>query len=203
MWGFFCHRNYNNRNIYPNFFFLSDSPSKSRIQASFSNSRVLIGDHVNMKCISDGNPYPYYTWKFNFTDLMSSDKYNFSVNNSTLSFTVTNIADSGYYQCVASNYIKGKLFNSSSIITLTAQEKNEEKFSLEMEKTCNGKNPCSSTESCVIENGRAFCSVNIWIVIAIVFIIITCILGMTTLSLILLRRTRLKTISNTDEMGMG
>lgn len=154
-----------------------------------------------MKCTADGNPNPNYTWKFNLTDIMSSVKYTFSVNNSTLSFTVTDITDSGYYQCVASNYFIGTLFNSSSIVILTVQEINEEKYSVELGKTCN---PCSSTESCVIENGRVICSLNIWIVIAIVFIIITFLLGMTTLIFIWLRRTqRLKIVNNTDTVDMG
>lgn len=184
-------------------FFLLDSPSKSRIQASFSNSRVFIGDNVNIECVSDGNPNPYYTWKFNSTDLMSSDKYTFSVNNSALSFTVTDITDSGYYQCVASNYFKGKLFNSLSNVTITVQERNKLEHLLKMDKTCNGS-PCSSVQNCVIKDRRAVCLVNIWIVIAIIFIIITFIFGMTTLSFILLRRTQqLKTINNTNEMDMG
>lgn len=183
------------------FWIFLDSSSITTIEASFSNSRVFIGDHVEMKCTADGNPNPNYTWKFNLTDIVSSVKYNFSVNNSTLSFTVTDITDSGYYQCVASNYFKGTLFNSSFIVTLTAQEINEEKYSVELGKTCN---PCSSTESCVIENGRAICSLNIWIVIAIVFLIITFLLGMTTLRFIWLRKTqRLKTVDNTDTMDMG
>lgn len=189
--------------ILTSMFFLSDSPSKSRIQASFLNSRVLIGDNVNIECISDGNPNPFYAWTFNSTDLMSSDKYIFSVNNSTLSFTVTDITDSGYYQCVASNYIKGKQFNSSSNVTITVQERNKLEHQLKMDKTCN-ESPCSSLQNCVIKDGRAFCLVNIWIVIAIVFIITTFIFGMTTLSFILLRRTQqLKTINNTNEMDMG
>lgn len=183
------------------FWIFLDSSSNTTIEASFSNSRVFIGDHVEMKCTADGNPNPYYTWKFNLTDIMSSVKYTFSVNNSTLSFTVTDITDSGHYQCVASNCINGKLLNSSSIVTLTTQGINEEKYSAELEKTCI---PCSSTQSCVIENGRAFCSVNIWIVIAIVFIILTILLGMTTLRFIWLRRTqRLKTVNNTDTVDMG
>lgn len=156
-----------------------------------------------MECISDGNPNPFYTWKFNSTDLMSSDKYTFSVNNSALSFTVTDFTDSGYYQCVASNYIKGKQFNSSSNVTITVQERNKLEHLLRIDKTCN-ESPCSSVQNCVVKDGRSFCLVNIWIVIAIVFIIITFILGMTTLSFILLRRTQqLKTIKNTNEMDMG
>lgn len=183
------------------FWIFLDSSSNTKIEASFSNSRVFIGDHIVMKCTADGNPNPIYTWKFNLTDIMSSVKYTLSVNNSTLSFTVTDITDRGYYQCVASNYFKGTLFNSSSIVTLTAQEINEEKYSVELENTCN---PCSLTESCVIENGRAICSVNIWIVIAIVFIIITVLFGMTTLRFIWLRRSqRLKTVNNTDTVDMG
>lgn len=56
----------------------------------------------------------------------------------------------------------------------------------------------------MVKNGLAFCSLNIWIVIAIVFIIITLILCTTTLSLILLRKAkRLKAVNNAEETDMG
>lgn len=81
-----------------------------------------IDDVVNIKCLSDGNPSPNYSWKFNQTEIGSNDKFTISADKTELSFTVTNITDSGYYKCVASNNVNGKLFNSSSNVTLTVQE---------------------------------------------------------------------------------
>lgn len=167
------------------------------------NLNFLIDDIVYLKCLSDGNPNPNYTWKFYHTEIRSNAKYNISADKSELYFTVTNITDSGYYQCVASNYIKGQWFNSSSNVTLTVKQSNKGEHLLKLQKSCN-ENACSLVQNCVVKNGLALCSTNIWIVIAITFIIITLILCTTTLSLILLRRaTRLKIVNNVDEMDMG
>lgn len=155
-----------------------------------------------MECISEGNPSPNYTWKLNFTDVVRNAKYTFSANKSRLSFTITNTTDSGYYQCVASIYYKGKWFNSSSSVNLTVREKSNDVYPLELEKPCN-ENTCSSVQNCLVKNGRAFCSVNIWIIIAIAFIILTLILFTTTLFVLVKRTQRKKTLQNTDEMDMG
>lgn len=183
------------------FFTFKDAPSNTRIVASFYDSRVFIGDHVNMECISDANPYPNHTWKLNFKDVVNNAKYTFSADKSKISFTVTDITDSGHYQCVASNYINGKLFYSASNFTILVQEKNKGADQSYSDQSCS-KNPCSSVHNCVMKNGRAFCSVNIWSAIAIVFIIITLILCTTTLGFIFLRKT-LKVVNNSDEMDMG
>lgn len=133
----------------------------------------------------------------------SIKQFTISADKTELSFTVTNITDSGYYQCVALNDVNGKLFNSSLNVTLKVQEIIKEEDLLEKEKTCN-ENICSSVQNCVVKDGRTFCLVNIWIVIAIVFIIITLILFTATLTLILLRRAkRLKMVNNADETDMG
>lgn len=132
-----------------------------------------------MKCKSEGNPNPNYTWKYNLQDLLSDGKYIFSADKSELSITITNITDSGNYQCMASINFKGQLFTRSSSVTLTVQEKSNGAYTVELEKTCIDIS-CSTVQNCVVQNGRAFCSVNIWIVIAILFIIITFILCATT-----------------------
>lgn len=181
-------------------FFFTDGPSHTIIEPSFSNSRAFVGDHFNIKCLSNGNPHPKYTWTFNLTEIVSDVKYTFFANKSGLSFTITNTTDSGNYQCVASNYIKGQWFFSYSNVTLTVQEKRNGAYPVEPEKTCIA-NSCSTVRNCVVKNGRAFCSVNIWIVIAIVFIIITLILCTTTI--LLSRIQRLKTVNNSEEIDMG
>lgn len=172
-------------------FFFTDSPSFTRIQASFSSSPVFIGEHVNMECNSDGNPNPNYTWKFNFTDVLSDAKYTFSNDKSELSFTITNITESGYYQCVASSKINGKLFNSSSNITLTVQETHHGNYPSNIEQPCS-ENSCLLIENCVVKNGKVNCSVNIWSVIAFLFIGLTFILCTLTITLVLSRNKQLK-----------
>lgn len=153
-----------------------------------SNLYFSIDDIVNLKCISDGNPIPNYKWKFNKTEIRRNAKYNISDDWTELSFTVTNITDNGYYQCVASNNISGQWFNSSSNVTVTVQESKEEENAMEMERTCLEKS-CFFLQSCISRNGIAVCSINIWAVVAIVFIILTLIFGTTCVSLIFSRKT--------------
>lgn len=182
---------------------MTDGPSNTRINSFDLNAQLFIKDFVILECISDGNPNPIYAWKFNRSSIGNNSKFNISADKSKLSFTVTNISDSGLYQCVAINYIKGNMFNSSSNVTITVQERHEEEYAMEIEKTCL-ENPCLFIQNCIMRNGSAFCSRNIWAVIAIVFISLALILGITTMSLIFARRTQKKnTVSSTEEVDMG
>lgn len=173
----------NNNNL-PNYLFI-DSTTNATIKAS--GLIFSIDDIVNLKCISDGNPNPNYTWTFNGTEIRRNAKYNISDDWTELSFTVTNITDNGFYQCVASNNINGRWFNSSSNVTVTVQESKEEEIAMEMERTCLEKS-CFFLQSCISRNGSAICFVNIWAVVAIVFIILTLIFGTTCVSLIFSRK---------------
>lgn len=174
----------------------TDATSNTTI---YPSSKIFfVGEIAELKCVSDGNPSPNYTWIFNFTEVVTSTKYNLSGNNSKLSFT-TNLTDNGHYQCVSSNSFKRQMFNSSSYVVLTIQENSGEKNPLNMESTCS-KKPCSLIESCVSRNGRAHCSFNIWSIIAFVFIALTVISGAACVSLILSRKPRRK---NDQTNGIG
>lgn len=155
---------------------------------------------MKFECISEGNPNPQYSWMFNFTEVVSDGKYTFSANKSGLSFTITSTTDSGNYQCVASNYINGKLFNSSSNVTLKVQEKNRaiDKW----EQSC-PENPCFFIQNCVPRNGTAHCSLNIWSVITFVFITLTLICGTACISLTLLRKREQNKITNKSGFNIG
>lgn len=156
---------------------------------------------MKFECISEGNPNPNYTWMFNFTEVVNDGKYIFSTNKSELSFTITNITDSGFYQCVATNYFNGKTFNSSNVTSLSVQEKKREDIVNTFAQKC-PENQCSLIQSCIPRNGSAYCSLNIWSVIAFVFITLTLIFGTTCISLTLSRRRQKKnTFKNGSNIG--
>lgn len=91
----------------------------------------------------------------------------------------------------------------SSNVTLLVQEMRHEDIGLEFIQSC-PENPCLPVQNCVVRNGSTYCSVNVWIMIAIVFIVITLILGTTTLGFILSGRIkRLKRVNNTQDVDMG
>lgn len=182
--------------MFKSIFWSTDAPSNTTIRASSIN--IFAGDIAELDCVSDGNPSPTYTWIFNFTEVVTSTKYSLSGNNSNLTFT-TDLTDNGYYQCVSSNVFKEQMFNSSSYVLLTIQENNKEKYPLNMEPTCSKKS-CSFIQSCVLRNSRAHCSINIWSIIAFVFIALTVISGAACVSLILSRKPRRK-IDQTNGIG--
>uniref|UniRef100_A0A8W8NL16 Ig-like domain-containing protein n=2 Tax=Magallana gigas TaxID=29159 RepID=A0A8W8NL16_MAGGI len=177
-------------------------PSNTRVNSFDLNAPLFIKDSVILECISDGNPNPIYAWKFNHSSIGNNSKFNISADKSKLSFTVTNISDSGLYQCVAYNYIKGNMFNSSSNVTITVQERHEEDNAMEIEKTCL-ENPCLFIQNCIMRNGSAFCSINIWAVVAIAFIFLTLILGTITLMLIISKANHIKRINRKKRMDIG
>lgn len=158
---------------------------------------------MKFECVSDGNPNPNYTWKLNFSEIVSDSKYTFSANKSLLYFTITNTSDSGYYQCVASsNYIEGQWFNSSSNVTITVQEKNKVTDQSYIEQPCS-ENPCLLIENCIMKNGSENCSINIWSVIAFLFIALTFILCTMTISLVLSRKKQQRKDSYNKGLNIG
>lgn len=182
--------------MFKSIFLSTDATSNTTIRAPSTN--LFAGDIVELECVSDGNPSPNYTWIFNFTEVVTGTKYSLSGNNSKLSFT-TNLTDNGYYQCVSSNFFKEQMFNSSSYVVLTIQENNKENYPLNMEPTCSKKS-CSLIQSCVLRNGSAHCSLNIWSIIAFVFIALTVISGAACVSLILSKKHQRK-IDQTNGIG--
>lgn len=135
----------------------------------------------------------------NLTEIVNSSKYSISGdNNNKLSFT-TDLADSGCYTCVSSNNVKGKRFNSSTYIMLNVKEKHVDEHLSDIKSICS-RTSCSLIQSCILRNGSAFCSLNIWSVIAFIFIALTAISGAACVSLLLSRKTR-QMINQTNGIG--
>lgn len=182
--------------LYSIFLLSTDAPFNTRIEPSRTN--YYVGENADLKCNSDGNPSPKYTWMFNFTEIENSSKYSISGDTSKLYFTL-HITDNGNYQCVSSNEIGGHVFNSSSNVTLEVKEKNVDPSSSDIKSTCS-RTSCLFIQSCTLRNGSSICSLNIWSVIAFVFIALTIISGAACVSLILSRKPRTK---NNQTNGIG
>lgn len=170
----------------------TDAPFNTTIETSRTN--YYVGENADLKCISDGNPSPNYKWMFNFTEIINSSKYSISDDKSKLLFTL-HITDNGNYQCVSSNEFGGNVIN----VMLTVQEKNVDPSSSDMKSTCS-RTSCLFIQSCTLRNGSSICSLNIWSVIAFVFIALTIISGAACVSLILSRNPR-KKINQTNGIG--
>ncbi len=77
---------------------------------------------VTLSCDASGSPAPELSWTRNGSPVETSNNSRISLSNNNKSLTITNVnrADSGKYQCVASN----KLGNATSNATLDIQCKN-------------------------------------------------------------------------------
>ena len=147
---------------------------------------------IQLTCISDGNPRPTFRWKFNSTDIMENRKYTFDNGNATVKFTFQYLNDSGNYQCCVENFVNEKYMNKSEYVTLIVVEPSTTPQPIAAESCV--EDTCSFMETCYTNDDTAVCSLHIWKLISLVFITLSLIFGMATLSLCLLLRIRKRRI---------
>lgn len=139
----------------------------------------MTGISVNLTCYADGNPIPFFKWKFNSTDIRNDTTHTLLSRNRTLSLHNINLHQTGNYSCEVWNEVNGNTSLSSSKMLIV-----QEKYEL---LTC-GNISCGITESCSKREGRAICTTNKWSVITFVFITLTLIFLITTVILCVERR---------------
>ena len=152
---------------------LSDGPTNPSIEISPKMHSIYIGDRIRLTCSSEGNPRPTFQWTFNFTEIVGGEKYYLSDQDTTLEFNTDNITDSGYYGCFASNSFNGNLYNSNDTIKLIVQDSSTVRTSCVNIK-------CSSIEKCTTKGNIAICSVDMWKIVAFLFMSCSLVLGTTT-----------------------
>ncbi|XP_078332971.1 cell adhesion molecule 3-like isoform X2 [Crassostrea virginica] len=152
-------------------------PSNLSIEISPQMHSFYVGDRIRLTCSSDGNPRPTFQWTFNFTEIAEGEKYYLSDQDTTLEFNTDKITDSGYYGCFASNSFNGNLYNSNDTIKLIVQKKDINSSTIRI-SCLNIK--CSSIEKCTTKDNIAICSVDMWKIVAFLFISCSLVLGTTT-----------------------
>ena len=173
------------------YFLHSDGPSKISFELRPNKTNYHVTDVINLTCNSDGNPKPTFRWKFNSTDIMENRKYTFLSGNATVQFTIQYLNESGKYHCYAENYVNEKYMNKSDSVTLIVNAPSTSQHPIATE-SC--EDTCSFMETCYTNDDTAVCSMHIWKLISFVFITLSVILGMATLSLCLLLRIRKRRI---------
>ena len=161
-------------------YFYADGPSNVSIELSPPDNNCFVGERIRLTCSSDGNPRPNFQWMFNFTEIVNGEKYHLLDQNTTLEFNIASIRDSGYYGCFASNSFNGNLYNSNDKILLIVQDKNI--YSSTARKSCLNMH-CSSIEKCTTKDNIGICSLDVWKIVALLFISFSLIFGTTTVIL--------------------
>lgn len=143
--------------------------------------------------MSDGNPKPNITWRFNSTDVGNSNKY--TLYDTVLSFVIDNNDGNANYTCIASyDFNKNPKIVSFSI--MLKNEKEDYGHLLNSANSCS-EDPCTLIEICSQreESGKARCSLDVWKLISFVFIALTLILGAITTGLFFSTRLSKRTVN--------
>ena len=131
---------------------------------------------------------------------MENTKYSFTNKNATVKFTIQYLNESGDYQCYVENYVNEKNRNKSGSVTLIVKEHKTTPNPLATESCV--EDTCSFMETCYENDDTAVCSMDIWKIISFVFIALSSILGMATLSLCLLLRIPKRRIGYINDLKM-
>ena len=178
--------------MYNTFYLHPDGPSNISFKMWPNKTNYYVNDVINLSCISGGNPQPTFRWKFNSTDIMENRKYTFFNGNATVNFTIQYLNESGNYQCYVENFVNEKYMSRNDSVTLIVEEPRTPPQPIATESCV--EDTCSFMETCYTNDDTAVCSLHIWKLISLVFITLSLILGMATLSLCLLLRIRKRRI---------
>ncbi|XP_022324286.2 peroxidasin homolog isoform X3 [Crassostrea virginica] len=179
-------------------------PSNIFFEMRPNQTHYYVKDVIQLTCISDGNPRPTFRWKFNSTDIMEHRKYTFLSGNATVKFTIQYLNESGNYRCYVENYVNEKYMIKNYSITITVKEQNIILKPIATESCF--RDACSFIEKCYENENTAVCSKDIWRIISLIFITLSLILGMTTVSLCVLlkiQKRRKDYIKDGFNMGDG
>lgn len=150
----------------------TDGPDMPAVTMKPSKSVYSGGDSLMIECSTDSNPPPVFTWSLLYENKLEEQIERF-FNKSKVVFESLQPTDSGNYTCTATNTARPKYSKMNSVSVFVA---------------ISDCDYCGYTEICQHNNGRNGCVFNIWIPIAVVFIITCAIFAVTSIILIILRR---------------
>ncbi|XP_053234135.1 contactin-6 isoform X1 [Podarcis raffonei] len=87
---------------------------------SIENASLSLYDTLVWECEATGKPSPSYSWFKNGQPLASEER--FQIENGTLTITMLNISDSGFYQCVAENQYDSIYSNAELRVLVSAPD---------------------------------------------------------------------------------
>ena len=143
-----------------------DGPDDPVIMLNPNKSSFSIGEDISLHCKANSNPLPIITWMFQSFDHSKGREKLTSIEGAASTLTLKNIQSevSGNYTCFFKNPI-GESFNVVLINVSEGEISTQTKIF-----PCNG---CWIFENCKRKADKAICATNIWMLIGIVFIILS------------------------------
>lgn len=139
-------------------------PDKPAITLTPNKPVYAVEDQLTIQCISDSNPPPVFTWSFKPHNKSRDTRIKHSNDSSKLVFSSLKIEDSGIYICTVSNSARPHFLNTSANFSVLPKI---------LERENSGCNQCGYIETCQQDDEKTVCIVNIWLPIAVVFILLS------------------------------
>ena len=143
-----------------------DGPDDPVIILNPNKSSFSIGEDISLHCNANCNPFPNISWMFQSFDHSKGRKELTSIKGEASTLTLKNIQleISGNYTC----FVRNPIGESYNFVLINVKER--EKSNQTNIFPCNG---CWIFENCKRKADKAICATNIWMLIGIVFIILS------------------------------
>lgn len=146
----------------------------------------FVGEFLTIQCSSDSNPPPAFTWSFKPQNKSGNTRIKYSQDKSKLVFHSLKTENAGTYTCIVNNMTN----NSNMASFVFVHVKNSVRI-------YTGCDQCGYIETCQQSDEKTVCTVNIWMPIAVVCILLSTAFAVSSIVMIRQRkRTQESTATN-------
>lgn len=163
-------------------------PDNPSVTLTPKKSMYSIGDSLTIHCKTDSYPLPFFSWSFQPHNESKRRPIERFSNISKIELKSLKPEDSGHYTCIAINLARTNSTNKTSSISVYVE--NSEKMYTA------GCDQCGYIETCQQSESSIVCSPNMWVPIAVVFILLSATFAFSSIVLLMQRKgTRENTAS--------
>lgn len=163
-------------------------PDNPSVTLTPKKSTYSIGDSLTIHCKTDSYPLPFFSWSFQPHNESKRRPIERFSNISKIELKSLEPEDSGHYTCIAINLARTNSTNKTSSISVYVE--NSEKMYTA------GCDQCGYIETCQQSERSIVCSPNMWVPIAVVFILLSATFAFSSIVLLMQRKgTRENTAS--------
>lgn len=170
-------------------YFITDGPDNPTITLTPEKSMYSIGDSLTIHCETNSYPLPVFSWSFQLHNESKQTPIDHFSNISKLVLTNLKQEDSGNYTCIVINLARPNSSHKTS--TISVYVGNAEKMYTA------GCDQCGYIETCQQSERSTVCIPNMWVPIAVVFILLSATFAVSSIVMLMQRkRTRENIVSD-------
>lgn len=161
-------------------YFKTDGPDNPSVTLTPKKSMYSIGDSLTIHCKTDSYPLPFFSWSFQPHNESKRRPIERFSNISKIELKSLKPEDSGHYTCIVINLARTNSTNKTSSISVYVE--NSEKMYIA------GCDQCGYIETCQQSERSIVCSPNMWVPIAVVFILLSATFAFSSIVLLMQRK---------------